>query len=293
METAQRPALQAPVERIGVGFADTPGGHAALAWAVEETAARSATLTICHAGNDGHPHVAAIDLAELELRRPVLARQLRTARQRLNSRSFVELPAGNTMEALLDLSRRMGLLVVGAHDGGDPLHHAVPTRVAAQAPCPVVVVRPAVGHGPFAGHVVVGTDGSTAAAVALRAGFAHAELHQAPLVVVEVDGRHPGGDFWFDDRFLETHFATVPAPLETLAEQVEPLLARHPSVRVKRAVYGGDPVTGLRRAAAGARLLVLGRHGHRLPAVLRLGSVSRAFAEHADGVVEIVPDETC
>ncbi len=73
--------------------------------------------------------------------------------------------------------------------------------------------------------------------------------------------------------------------------QVEPLIARHPSVAVKRAVYGGDPVTGLRRAAAGARLLVLGRRGRLLPAALRLGSVSRAFAEHAEGVVEIVPDE--
>ncbi|WP_327004403.1 universal stress protein [Dactylosporangium sp. NBC_01737] len=292
MGTPQRPARQAPADRIGVGFAGTPGGRAALAWAVEETAARSATLTICHAGNDGHPHVAATDLVDLELRRPVLARQLRAARQRLHSRSFVELPAGDTAEALLDLSRRVDLLVVGGHDGGDPLHHAVPTRLAAQASCPVVVVRPAVGRGPFAGHVVVGADGSTAAAAALRAGFAHAELHHVPLVVVEVDGRRPGGDFWFDDRFLETHFATVPASLETLAEQVEPLLTRHPSVAVKRAVYGGEPVTGLRRAAAGARLLVLGRHGRRLPAVLRLGSVSRAFAEHADGVVEIVPDDT-
>ncbi|WP_327002186.1 universal stress protein [Dactylosporangium sp. NBC_01737] len=166
----------------------------------------------------------------------------------------------------------------------------MPTRLAARAACPVVVVRPIAGRGPFAGHVVVGADGSASAAAALRAGFAHAELHHVPLAVVEVDGRRPGGDFWFDDRFLETHFATVPAPLEALAGQVEPLMARHPEIAVKRAVYGGDPVAGLRRAAAGALLLVLGRHGRLLPAALRLGSVSRAFAEHADGVVEIVPD---
>jgi nucleotide-binding universal stress UspA family protein len=286
VETPQRPA-----HRIGIGFADAPGSRAALAWAIEESTARGATLTICHAGDNGHQHVAPRDLAELDLRRPVLARQLRSARQRLDSRSLVELPAGDPVEALLELSRRVDLLVVGGHEGGDPLHRAVPTRLAAHAACPVVVVRPVAGHGPFAGHVVVGADGSASAAAALRAGFAHAELHHAPLAVVEVDGGRPVTDFWFDDRFLETHFATVPAPLESLAAQVEPLLSRHPSVVVKRAVYGGDPVPGLRRAAAGARLLVLGRHGRRLPAMLRLGSVSRAFAERADGVVEIVPDD--
>ncbi|MET7423674.1 universal stress protein [Dactylosporangium sp. NPDC005555] len=280
--------------RIGVGFAESPGGLAALSWAVEETATRGATLTVCHVRHGGDPHGAAPGLAELELTDPALARHIRAARQRLDNRSTVWLPHGDTVEALLDLSCRVDLLVVGAHDRGDPLHHAVPTRLAARAACPVVVVRPAPGHrgGPFAGHVVVGTDGSAASAAALRAGFAHAELHHVPLAVVEVDGRPAGDDYWVDDRFLETHFATVPAPLESLAGQVEPLMTRHPTVAVKRGVYGGDPVTGLRRAAAGAALLVLGRHGRPRPAVLRLGSVSREFAEHADGVVEIVPESS-
>ncbi|MEV4138834.1 universal stress protein [Dactylosporangium sp. NPDC049742] len=286
MDTAAHPGTG----RIGVGVADTPGGLAALSWAVEETAARGGTLAICHVRRDGDPDRAATGLAALELTEPDLARHIRAARQRLDRRTAVALPAGDPVGALLELSGELDLLVVGGHEGGDPLHHSVPTRLAARAPCPVVVVRPVSGHGPFAGHVVVGTDGSAAAAAALRAGFAHAELHAVPLAVVEVDVRHTGDDYWFDDRFLETHFTAVPAPLVTLAEQVEPLVARHPSVAVKRAVYGGDPVHGLRRAAAGAALLVLGRHGRPMPAVLRLGSVSRAFAEHGDGVVQIVPE---
>jgi nucleotide-binding universal stress UspA family protein len=110
------------------------------------------------------------------------------------------------------------------------------------------------------------------------------------VAAVHVDDRRPG-DFWVDDRYLETHFAAEPAALELLARDVEPVAADFRHVPVKRAVYGGDVVTGLRRAATGAALLVLGRHGHRRPAPLRLGSVSRAFAEHADCVVAVVPGD--
>lgn len=69
----------------GSGSPHTPRGHAALAWAMDESMARGARLTICRAGNDGHPHVAPRDLTELELRQPVLTRQLRTTRQRLDT----------------------------------------------------------------------------------------------------------------------------------------------------------------------------------------------------------------
>lgn len=138
---------------------------------------------------------------------------------------------------------------------------------------------------------MIGVDGSPASAAAVRLGFAYARRHNLPVAAVHVDDHRPG-DFWFDDRFLETHFAAEPAALALLARDVEPVAARFRHVPVKRAVYGGETVTGLRRAATGAALLVLGRHGHRLPAPLRLGSVSRAFAEQADCVVAVVPGDT-
>ena len=288
MGTAQHCA---PDVRIGVGIVETPTGLGALPWALEETAARGATLTVCHVRHDGSPR-AAPGLSGLELADPALARHIRDARQRLDRPTTLTLPSGDPAGALIDLSHELDLLVVGGHAGGDPLHHSVPTRVAARASCPVVVVRPVYGHhgGPFAGHVVVGADGSAVTAAALRAGFAHADLHHLPLAVVEVDDTHTGDDHWFDDRLPEPRFVAEPAPLEIFADQVEPLMKQYPSVAVKRAVYGGGPVHGLRRAATGAALLGLGRQGRPRPAVLRLGSVSRAFAEHADCVVQIVPE---
>jgi hypothetical protein len=89
-------------------------------------------------------------------------------------------------------------------------------------------------------------DGSPASAAAVRLGFAYARRHNLPVAAVHVDDHRPG-DFWFDDRFLETHFAAEPAALALLARDVEPVAARFRHVPVKRAVYGGETVTGPRR----------------------------------------------
>ena len=43
---AQLPAADREAGRGGVGFAETPGGLAALSWAVEETAARGPVLIV-------------------------------------------------------------------------------------------------------------------------------------------------------------------------------------------------------------------------------------------------------
>lgn len=286
-------APTATTDRIAVGVEVSGSGLAALSWATEETAATGGHLTICHVRgriDDG----ATADLESLGLTRPDLERYLRRSRQRVGAEHFsVELPAGDLVSALRELSGRADLLVVGCRHAADPLHRSVASRLAAQAHCTVVIVRPVTGHeaAPFAGHVVVGVDGSSASADAVRLAFAYAERHGRPVTAVHVDDQRPG-DFWCDDRFLETHFTAEPAALELLARAVEPVAAQFPHVPVKRAVYGGDTVAGLRRSASGAALLVLGRHGHRRPAPLRLGSISRAFAEQAPCVVAVVPDDT-
>jgi nucleotide-binding universal stress UspA family protein len=279
--------------RIAVGFQVSTGGLAGLAWAAEEAMASGGHLTVCHVRAHGDERTAAPDLETLSLTRPDLVRYIRSCRQRVGGANVtVELPLSGVVPALLELSERSDLLVVGGRHGADPPHRGVPARLAAQARCAVVVVRPVRCHdgAPFSGHVVIGVDGSRASTGAIRLGFEHARRHHLPVAAVHVDDHRPE-DFWFDDRFLETHFATEPAALELLARGLEPTAADFRTVPVKRAVYGGDVVTGMRRAATGAALLVLGRHGHRRPAPLRLGSVSRAFAEHADCVVAVVPGD--
>ena len=279
---------------VVVGVDGSDAGWAALSWACEEADVSLARLTVCQPRREGPAYPSTPHISAIELTHPVLARYVHAARRRLGGgRVSLELPIAEPIDALLDLAERADLLVVAGHAGADPIFQATATRVAARSRCPVVLVRALAEHdsGAFAGHVVVGVDGSAAAQTALRFGFAHAYLHRVPLVAMHVD-EGTAGDFWFDDTFLESHFVVEPEALTRLGAQIESIAdeLHAQGVPVKRALYGGAPVEALRRAAVGARLLVLGRHGHRLPAVLRLGSVSRAFAAHANGVVAVVPE---
>ncbi|WP_433605960.1 universal stress protein [Dactylosporangium sp. CA-139114] len=285
------PARRRTVGRVAVGVGPSPAGLAALAWATEEAITSGARMTICYAGDQREPSAPARDLETLRRTQPELVRRVRWCRQLLGGDNVtVELPPGDVPAALLELSERVDLLVLGGHDVTRRHHRTRGGRVAAGARCPVVIVRPPAKHGiaPFAGHVVIGVDGSPGSSAALRFGFAHAHRHHLPVAAVHVERGWPG-DFWFDEERLETHFAVEPAALEMLAREVGPFAAGHPRVAVKRAVFGGDAIAGLRHAATGAALLVLGRHDQRAPEPPRLGPASLAFTEHADCTVAIVP----
>jgi len=293
LETNMHDATGRYPARVGVGVDDTDAGRAALAWAIAEAATNGTGLTVCHVHwpRSGSPNIP--DLETLELTEPPLARLLREARQALGGARFeARFPVGDVTRCLLDLARTVDLLVVGGPAGDDRLHHRIPSRLAAISPQPLVVVRPTLPHrdAPFAGHVVVGVDGTAASRAAIGFGYRHAAAHRLPLALVTVDAHGDSdGDVWIDDRFLETHVVTPPAGLELLAAEWERVVVPRPDIALKRAVYSGAPVRALRLAAAGATLLVLGRHGDRLPAQLRLGSVAGAFAAHAECAVAVVP----
>jgi len=276
------------VRHVGVGVDRSRAGWAALAWACEEAELDPAVrLTVCHSERHGY----LVDLQRLEATDPVVARRIHTSQDRLGARRVeLELSPDDPVKALLALADRADLLVVGAHAGDDPLHRSTAARVAAHATTPIVVVRPVrhPAYAPFAGHIVVGVDGSPTSRAALWFAFEHAQRQRLPLAAIHVTDALPG-DFWFDDRLLETHFTAEPAPLALLADEVEPIAAHFPDVLVKRAACRGTPAEGLRRAATGAYLLAVGRYGHRIPAALRLGSVSQALVRDAGCVVAVVP----
>ncbi|MGI5240128.1 universal stress protein [Dactylosporangium sp. CA-139066] len=288
---AAAPLTDRPYRRIGVGVDGTESGWTALSWACDEAEAGAADVAIRHTDPSHRIRGPRPDLPALELADPVLARHLRAVSDRLGGqRVDLDVADGGAVAALLDLADRADLLVLGAAAPARPGHLSTAARVAAHAPVPVVIVpgpEPPHAQGSFAGHVVVGVDGSAASHFAIRFGYQYAYHHRVPLAAVHVSA-HAAGDFWFDETTLETHFATEPESIELLAAAVEPVAARFPRVPLKRAVFLGPPAEGLRRAAGGAVLLVLGRHGHRLPAPLRLGSVSRAFADRPPCVVAIV-----
>lgn len=278
--------------RIAVGFDDTPAGRAALAWAAEEAEIRGAALTICHVRRPSSVGAGTPDLPDVAFTDPLLGRLLRADRERVGgSRVDLRLPAGDVTQALLALAREVDLVVVGGCLSRDPLHHRVAFRLATWAHTPVTIVRPGpiAVDAPFAGHVVVGLDGTAASRAALRYGLAHATRHRLPLAVVNVDSR-PTDGFWCDDSIPEAPSEYAPAPLDLLATELERAGHGHGDVAIKQGVYHGDPVKGLLHSATGAALLAIGRHGDRMPAVaLRLGSVAAALAAEATCVVTVVP----
>jgi nucleotide-binding universal stress UspA family protein len=280
--------------RIAVGVDGSDRGWAALQWACEASDAPATTLTICLARPAHGPVQPIADMASMELFDPVLARHVHAVRDRLGGhRVGVELPVGDPATALLGLARRTDLLVLGgsAHVPHG-IHGTVVTRVAARTSTPLVVVRPVPAHPEsrlFAGHVVVGVDGTGESRPAIRFAFEYARRYHRPLAAVHV-ATAPPDDFWFDETMLETQFGTVPAPMALLAAEIEPVAREYHDVPVKRVVCPGRPVPALRRAAGGAYLLVLGRRGGT-SRVMRFGSVAHAFAADAACVVAIVPGE--
>lgn len=282
--------MNRPTIATGVGGAS---GWQALAWALEEAATTDGRLAICHvcpadsplvryADRAGPAAAGAVPVGVLELADPPLARAVAAAKTRLGGdRVSLCLHTGRVDAALVRASAGADLMVVAA--GG-----RVTRQVATHAHCPAVVVRPdtSTRRGAFAGHVVVGVDGSPAARAALAFGFAFAAAHRRPLAAVHV-AQHAAEDFWVDDQMLETHFTAEPAALAMLADEVEPCAREYPAVVVKRAVYAGRPLPGLVRAAAGAGLLVVGDRGRAPIARAVLGSVADSLVAQATGVIAV------
>jgi nucleotide-binding universal stress UspA family protein len=284
------------IRTVVVGVDGSDPGWWALAWAADEAVAIGAHLLICrvHPPDSAPPFTGRQSrTATLELADPTLMRQVERVRARLGGdRVTLSTPTGSPGQQLVDACG--DLLVVGAHaeDQLSPLSPLSTARwIAVHASCPVVVVRPlATAVGVFAGHVVVGVDGSDPARAALAFGFQYAAEHDLPLAAVHATGTHGDeepGDVWVDDRFAETHLTPPPPGLTLLEVEVEPHALEHPSVPVKRALYRGAAVPALLRAATGARLLVVGDRGRGTVARLLLGSVSQAVVRKANGPVAV------
>jgi nucleotide-binding universal stress UspA family protein len=260
-----------------------------VSWAIEEAGRRGARLVIAHACSWSSDLDDDLPLP----RHPGLVDAIGRARAALGSdRVTVRLARPPAGAMLVGLATSGDLLVVGSPtQSGWSFWNSSTDFVARHAGCPVVVVRPPVDPGsdaPFAGHVVVGVDGSPAAQAALAFGFDEASRRGVPLAAVHVT---PGGvqDVWYDDQRLEAHLTTEPAALELLARAVGPMEHAYPEVWVKRAVFAGQPLRGLLRAAEGAALLVLGAHASGAARRMRLGSTSLAAMGRAASPVVILP----
>jgi nucleotide-binding universal stress UspA family protein len=266
---------------IVVGVEGSEPGLAATRWAANEAHLRQLPLWVVHAypppsawspTGHRHPDADAILALALEVARDAAARVTVTGQEHTSP------PA----RLLIDLSAHASLVVVGHRGQGcgsalRDLRSPVASAVAAHARGPVAVVRPSAHPAVDTGPVVVGVDGSTAAAMALGLAFEEAALHSVPLEVV--CALPPG------------HSALDPADLDTaqqaLHQWVRPWHEAYPRLRVTLLVAPAHPIAVLTQASQRASLLVVGARGGGF-ARLPVGSVSQQLVHLAACPVLIV-----
>ena len=256
---------------VGVSRGDDPTG--VLTWAAREARALHAPLVVCHAGADDRADAVLAEAGALA-RRAVPAGHVRTIRG-----------DGRPLPVLAAAADQAGLVVVGTAAGagsGTQLVGTIAVRLATEGRSSAVVARPPVPspaqaaqpqQGPFAGHVVVGVDGSGPSRAALAYAFAHAAAHRRPLVAVHVT-TGSAADYWLDDSLLDTAVSDEPGAVALLEDEVGPFAERY-RVRATSTVHRGRPLAVLSRLSRGADLLVVGVHGRPASAKARLGSTAR------------------
>ena len=112
-------------------------------------------------------------------------------------------------------------------------------------------------------HIVVGVDGSESAASALRWAAGEAFRRDCPLTVIAESA---------------------------VADQVQDVAARYPSVHIGLTRTTGTPARALVEASRGAAMLVVGSRNGHLGGQALLGSVSAYCAAHALCPIVIIPD---
>lgn len=268
---------------VVVGIDGSTDSMTALRWAAAVAAAQHAPLTVVHAVPNEEGDVV-ISTSPEDAGEVLAAAAAEVAATHPDvTASLVQHP-GSPVEALLDLGAEAAVVVVGSRGLGGfagLLLGSTPMQVVPHARCPVVVVRPT-PEPRLSGEVVVGYDGSPAAAAAAAFGFWHAAATEAAVRVVEV-GRHVEhtGEVDVDALPLGSPEATFWAPVRVVAEE-------YPTVPVRYESVEGRPARALVERGEGCVLLVLGTRGLGGFRGLLQGSVSQQVLHHATGPVAMV-----
>jgi len=290
---------EVPLGSIVVGIDAARSSGCALDWAADRAALDHRDLVLVH--GTGHPTVDAGPSAGIGRPDPFqlyddLASAGRAILHRATTRAVLRQPDLNVHhavvrvepgQALVDLSERAGMIVVGSRGRGHMLSlvlGSVSEDVAGQSACPVVVVRPQ--HEVRQRHgVLVGIDGGADSVDVLQLAFHEAWLRELPLTVV-----HTVWEAFSSIATGRAGGAVEPAVVRrSLAAAVAPLTERYPEVRVAIELGRGNPSDLLVTSAADQDLVVVGHHQRHGFDRLMHGSVALAVLEHATTPVAIVP----
>ncbi len=274
-----------------VGVDGSEGSTRAAEWAAREAVRRKVPLRIVSAPAPlpqmQSPHMPRTTVANAL--RGMAARNLGLALDRVSEVAQglsieTSLLSGPPAVAVADCGHGASMLVLGARGSGGfgaMMVGSVSRYGAAQAPCPVVVVREetmAVQR-----EVAVGIRDPEDAHGALAFAFEEAALRGAELLVVHAWHSIPpvlraGGDPVYDPELISAD----------ARRQLEGMLCawreKYPTVKVFPEVVNAHAARVLASLSARADLTVIGKH-----TAAGLGSIRNVVLSHAHGPVVVVP----
>ncbi|TWF80467.1 nucleotide-binding universal stress UspA family protein [Pseudonocardia hierapolitana] len=283
---------------VVVGVDHVGSASDAVDWAAAEAATRGCPLRIVHAIHPllpADPYGVGSPIESLVMAgaaaRSVL--QGHAARARCVASDLevtTRLLCGSATWALLDEASRARLLVMGSrglHGLRALLARSVSVRVAACAPCPVVVVRAerAEDRSGASPRVVVGVHCDSACSPAIGFAFQAAQQRGVPLAAVHAWDPDPPADL---EAVHAPSTMAEAAARRTLERALQRWHARYPDVPVVTRLVRGDPARAVAAESRGAALVVVGSRGRgRLTGTVR-GSVSQAVLRHGRGPIAVV-----
>ncbi|MGO4186613.1 universal stress protein [Pseudarthrobacter sp. TAF60_1] len=261
---------------IAVATNDSPQSRAAVEWAARRAASADLPLVILNVVDDRWVAEPVPWTGELVKRGETL---VETAAGRVKGKVPAEITTkvleGGVSGSLRKYSTQASMLVVGSgapHLGGSLTDRAL--QVAAAAKCPVAVIGVMEADG--GQGVVVGVDGSEESTQAVAFAAAEADREGQELTVVYA--------IWEPDKWVDSGALTqsLTQRIEdeeqmVLSETVSGLREDYPDLVVHRILdTKREPAEALVKAAAGAKLLVVGSRGRGGFKRLLLGSTAHA-----------------
>lgn len=281
---------------VMVGVDGSEPGYRAVEWAAAEAFRRGVALRVLHCAS-GEPPASLTDRAEERARRqaaPVVAEALDRARAITGGAGVVTVQAPLAAESparkLVVEAHYASLLVLGDRGRGGAvstlLLGSTAGYAAAQASCPVMVVRAGAATQPGA-PVLVGVDASAAAQPVLECAFSWAAARNVGVVALHAWqrlGRMPASPRGRATVGEEQHEAAR----GKLAEALRPWQDLCSQVPVEHRVVEGSPAGALATASQqGVEAVVVGSRGLAARAGMVMGSVSQSVLRHTHRPVVI------
>ena len=278
---------------VVVGVDGSPGGDAALGWAVRYARARRKPLVILNGPGDPLFYTtypvpldvhAELRAAARRISDPAVARARALAP---DLEIEVAAPLSDARTALIESSTRASMLVVGTRGRGPVwslLLGSVSTAVAEHAYCPVAVVRPTDRDVDGESPVVVGTDGGPASTAALEVGFELASTEGRALEVVHSWSSY---DTFIDPASYSQRVELMAEHERMLGESLAGYAEKYPDVPVTRHMPEAGAISAIVDMSLDAWAVVIGARGRSGSRVL-MGSVSRMVVERAHSTVVVV-----